>query len=276
MPRRSWSVLSVLSLVALAVPATLAATAAPASAACPVAIVIGLHGVGERPSSSNSSTITHTFSSFQAAAAAAGEPSSSYILDPFTYPVVPVRDFESAAGLKNLSATLDSTQLALVTQVIDLRTACPTSAIELAGYSLGAWIIHMALDNVTLWNDIRAAVYYGDPCWYNSSGGYIGLVRFASATNDDTTLGCPPESVYPYEDQPPPFPVQSWCAYHDPICGQGLSPSFSPANIIHRFSLARNCSTRDGCTHFSYAGSEATTDGGRFLAQEAFGAGSAG
>jgi hypothetical protein len=261
-------VLPVLSLVALTVPATLTGMAVPAEAACPAAIVIGLHGVGEGPSSANSATIAATFKDFQADVTAAGNPSSSYILDPFTYPPVPVSDFNSVAGLKHLANTLDNTVLALATQIIDLKAACPSASIELVGYSLGAWIIQMTLQNTDLWSDVKAVEYYGDPCWYNPSGGYVGLVRFTP--NDGASLGCPDRSAYPYEDQPPPFPAQSLCFGGDPICGQGLNPSKSPANIIARFAAAQACTRKNHCTHYDYTGA-AAKEGAMFLETEAFG-----
>lgn len=262
--------LPVLSLVALTVPATVTATAVTAEAACPAAIVIGLHGVGEDPSSADSKTIEATFADFTADAAAAGHDSSSYILDPFTYPVVPVSDF-SPLGLVDLAKTLNSTVLALATQIIDLKAACPSASIKLAGYSLGAWIIHMTMQNASLWLDVKAAEYYGDPCWYNPSGGYIGLVRFTA--NDGQSLGCPYRGVYPYEDQPPPFPVQSLCFGNDPICGQGLNPSKSKINTARRFLTAAACKTTNHCTHYDYA---AAKEGAAFLEGEAFGSGTAG
>jgi hypothetical protein len=64
--------------------------------------------------------------------------------------------------------------------------------------------------------------------------------------------------------------VQSLCIGRDPVCGQGLNPSMSPANIIARFRLAENCTARDHCTHLDYAGS-AAAEGARFLEGEAFG-----
>jgi hypothetical protein len=266
MAARTLSLLAALSLAALVVPA--AVTAAPAQAAtCPAAIVLGLHGVGEPANSGQSNTIAATFAEFRADATAAHVASSSYNLDPINYPKVNVRDFFSLSVLNSVAVTtVKNTAITLDKSVQAVHTACPAAKIELAGYSLGAWIIQAALQDVTLWSIVSAAEYYGDPCWYNPSGGYIGLVRFTP--NQGENLGCTLEGAYPYEDQPPPFPVQSLCLSGDPVCGQGVT-----TNLAARLAAVATCLVGH-CVHFDYAGTgpaSATAVGGKFLETEAFG-----
>ena len=232
---------------------------------CPTALVVGVHGVGEGPSptiSAVSTTLQDTYNAFVTAAKQQGHTGENF--DPINYRTVTVSDFGTSAGIKGVLTTVESVAGGLNTTLTGITTACPHMSVSLAGYSLGAWIInYMLITYHQLWPHINSVVYYGDPCWYNSSGGYTGLAQqFAG--------GCASKSTYPYPASSKPFPIQSWCANKDPICGQGYSPIL-PSNQL---SAAKNCTTNNGCTHLSYVvgypNSGATVNGGRFLESHAF------
>jgi len=233
--------------------------------ACPKALVIGVHGVGEGPSQTKpdvSITLKHTYYAFTAAASRHGHGGEQF--DPTTYPTVPVSAFGTAGGIKGVLATVKDVAKGLNITLVGLASACPHMSVSLAGYSLGAWIINYTLITYhKIWNHVSAVAYYGDPCWHNSSRGYEGLAR-------KVVGGCAAKSSYPYPASKTPFLMQSWCVNKDPICGQGYNPS----DIAAQLKAAKHCTAQNKCTHFDYKdgypNSGPTVNGGKFLESHAF------
>jgi hypothetical protein len=241
-------------------------TTTPKTAACPAAVVVGVHGVGEGPSSkisAVSTTLQDTYGGFTVAANKQGQPKESF--DPINYPTVPVSKFGTKISLTDLLNTVQKVAAGLNTSLTGLTSACPHMSISLAGYSLGAWIInYMLIGNQQLWPHIASVAYYGDPCY--SSGQYAGLAqRFVG--------GCGPKSTYPYPSSQANFPVHSWCLNKDPICGLGYASSI--AGGTQQLYAAYHCTTSNGCTHFDYVlgypNSGPTVSGGQFLESHALG-----
>jgi hypothetical protein len=244
-------------------------TTTPKTTSCPAAIIIGVHGVGEGPSSSMSAvsaTLQDTYGAFTVAANRQGQPVESF--NPINYRTVSVSDFGTAAKIKAVVLpTVKNVAGSLSTTLTGITRACPNMSVSLVGYSLGAWIInYMLITHQQLWPHINSVAYYGDPCWYNPSGKYTGLAQ-------RVTSWCAPESTYPYPSSQAQFSVKSWCNNLDPICGQGYASSYS--GIKAQFHAALNCTTSDGCTHLDYTSgypdSGPTVSGGQFLESHAFG-----
>lgn len=266
---RYWRIFLGLVVAAFVVPSVVPTPAAKAASTCPSVLVVGLHGVGEGPSPTvpaKSTTIEDTFKAAIRAATNAGV--TGWAIDDVDYQTVPASDFSSAAGVKAVLDVVYKTAVHLEKYLLEpITRVCPGTEIDLVGYSLGAWIINYMLTTFnTEWSHIGAAVFYGDPCWYNSSGGYTGMARYAG--------GCIPESTYPdpISRSSSPFQVLSVCNYHDPICGQGYPPT--PTGIIQQYLGAKACEhappgPTSSCTHYDYTygypSSGSTVKGGQFL-----------
>ena len=263
-----WCIFLGLVVAAFFVPSVASAPAAKA-ATCPSVLVVGLHGVGEGPSPTvpaKSATIEDTFKAVLSDVKHAGQ--SGWSVDDVDYQTVPASDFSSPAGVKAVLDVVYKNAVHLEKYLLEpITSVCPGTEIDLVGYSLGAWIINYMLTTFnTEWSHIGAAVFYGDPCWYNSSGGYTGMAQYAA--------GCIPESTYPdpISSRSSPFQVLSVCNYHDPICGQGYPPT--TIGIIQQYLGAKACEhappgPTSSCTHYDYTygypKSGSTVNGASFL-----------
>jgi len=232
--------------------------------ACPTALVVAVHGVGEGPSSTKpvSTTLKYTYGAFTSAADRQGRTGEYF--DPINYTTVPVSDFGTTAGLKHVFTTVQDVASGLNTTLTGLTSACPAMSISLAGYSLGAWIINYLLITYHgLWPTISSVTYYGDPCWYSPSQGYEGLAR-------KFVGGCADKATYPYPARTTSLRIRSWCLAKDPICGRGYD-SLQP---VKQLLAAKNCTTGNGCSHYDYKNgypsSGPTVEGGDFLESHAF------
>lgn len=265
-----WRVFLGLVAVALFVP-SIAATPAAKASTCPSVLVVGLHGLNEGPSSTismPSATIADTFGAFQNVINKTGPNNTS--TQHANYESLGWDLFTAIGGIQGALTSINSFAGSLESSLESFSSTCPGSGIELAGYSLGAWIINDMLTTYnTEWRYIAAVVLYGDPCWYNPSGGYTGLARHAG--------GCIPESTYPCLSSTcsssPPFLVESWCNSKDPICGQNDNLAQQLAGVAQCITTQPNASGTSPCTHFDYIygypNSGATVYGGQFLASEA-------
>jgi Cutinase len=268
-----WAVMLVPVVAAWLMPTTAATpaahgalTPAAASAACPAAEIIGVHGTGEGPSSTDSTDspeIKATFAAFAADEQKLNEHGAR--LEYYSYPTVSFSDY-LPANWPTLGATIDDDAAQLETELKSFSSSCPDTPISLVGYSLGALLINDMLGSYdNEWNHIDAVELYGDPCWYNPHGGYRGLAQYAAAAG--IRLGCFPQKAYPYRLVSPagfPFAVQSLCISGDPICGQGWPPQAIGGQII-----AATLCPLDRCPHLDYSGVSAD-DGANFLAEDAF------
>jgi hypothetical protein len=149
-------------------------------------------------------------------------------------------------GKGPLIDAVNAGESALQTDVESWITGCQLSQIKIAlvGYSMGAWVINKWLkDHPSEWILISAVVLYGDPCWKNGSD--QGLARLYGIT------GCSPAKNYPYPAPvgllTVPFLTQSWCAYHDPVCGGGYA-SHKQTQLV----AAENCKQGSKCRHLHY------------------------
>jgi hypothetical protein len=236
---------------------------------CPAALVVGLHGVSEGPSptiSKVSVTISDTFSAFKTAAALLhrrGESVDAYAYDTFPVSAFAAKDKKHLLlALNDLVKKVDQTALGLETQLKAISTACPSTSISLVGYSMGAWIVNDMLSSYTAeWPHIKAVVLYGDPCWRNKSGSYIGLARY------EPDIGCMAAASYPLPVSKAPFRATSLCLTADPVCGEGL------ANIVDQLAGVQSC-LKGKCQHFSYGDGfpekGGAVNGGKYLAKYAF------
>ncbi len=271
---RRWPVLLLPATVALVLLATAvpvsAAPAAPvaASTGCPAAVLIGLHGTNEGPSETykkKSPEIEAVFKAFTTDAKALGE--DSFKAQEDGYPFVSSKDY-SVKGIKKVLTTVRRAARQLADAISSYHQLCPGTGFSLVGYSLGAWVINVMLDiHSRVFPFIKAVLLIGDPCWYNPAGPYRGLVRYVQLIGVD--LHCVPFGNYPYPSGSS-FPVQSLCNNKDPICGQGWPLS----DIKQQFDAAGKCADKK-CTHLDYVGG-ATSEGGQFLADNAFGTGGVG
>jgi hypothetical protein len=234
--------------------------------------------MGEGPSSTiagTSATIAYTFSAFSSDTASRGV--TGVKASAFAYPTLSVTDIMSVTGLYDIRSTVTNAAAALTANLQEISAQCPSTPVLLAGYSMGAWIINNMLSvmskNPGKWDNIKAVLLYGDPCWYNSSGKYQGLAREEYA---DT---CGTASTYPYpaSSATVPFKVETLCYGNDPVCGQGFAgDAFLPAFEKQIAFAANNCNytpsatTYGKCPHFYYEvggpKNGATAEGASFLA----------
>lgn len=237
-----------------------------ASAGCPAAEIIGVHGTGEGPSSTNgtdSPEIRATFSAFTADERKLGEHSAR--LEYFAYPT-----YSFAAYLPvnwpALRIIIGSYARALEADLEHFSRSCPGTPVSLVGYSFGALLINdMLTSDSNEWNFLAAVELYGDPCWSDPHRDYRGLAQYAAATG--LRLGCFSGHAYPYPLAHPDglhFLVQSLCNNKDPICGRGWPLYEIDGQII----AAALCAVYN-CPHRSYVGTS-TNDGAEFLAENAF------
>lgn len=250
-------------------PATAPATHAPlvpvaASAGCPAAEIVGVHGTGEGPSSTNgtySPEIKATFAALADDERKLGEHGAH--LDYFAYPTVTFAEYLPVRWLA-LRTTIHYYAGQLEAELEAFSRSCPDTPISLAGYSLGALLIESMLSSHrSEQGSIDAVELYGDPCWYNPHGNYRGLARYAATA--DLQLGCFPEDAYPLVSPTGSHvAVQSLCISGDPICGQGW-----PAYEIGGQVIAAALCGLDKCPHLSYSVASAA-DGADFLAGHAF------
>ncbi len=235
-----------------------------ASAGCPAAEIIGVHGTGEGPSSTDgidSPEIKATFAVFADDEQRLGEHGAR--MDYFAYPTVTFAEYLPVSWLV-LRTTIHDYAGELEAELEAFNRSCPDTPISLVGSSLGALLIDSMLSSYSgTWGFIDAVELYGDPCWYNPHGNYRGLARYAATAG--LRLGCFPEDSYPLVSPAGShFAVESLCISGDPICGQGW-PTYGIGGQI----IAAALCGLDKCPHLSYSVASAG-DGADFLAEHAF------
>jgi hypothetical protein len=248
---------AVLSFTPSAIPATHAALIpAPAAAGCPAAEIIGVHGTGEGPSSTNgtdSPEIRATFSAFVTDEQKLGEHGAR--LAWYAYPTATFAAY-LPVNWPALRITIGNYASELETELEHLSRSCPDTPISLVGYSIGALLINDMLASYhNEWNYLAAVEFYGDPCWSDPQRGYRGLARYAAAAG--LRLGC-------FSDNGSHFQVQSLCHNRDPVCGRGWPFYEIDGQII----AAALCAVY-ACPHRTYVGAT-SKNGAEFLAENAF------
>lgn len=238
----------------------------PASAGCPVAEIVGVHGTGEGPSSTNgtvSPEIKATFSAFATDEQKLGEHGAR--LEYYAYPTVSFAAY-LPVNWPTLRNIIGSYARQLEAELEHFSRSCPDTPISLDGYSLGALLINDMLTSYrNEWNYLDAVEFYGDPCWYNPRRDYRGLAQYAAAVG--LRMGCFSDNAYPYPPASPDgfhFLVQSLCNNKDPICGRGWPLYEIDGQII----AAALCAVYN-CPHRSYVGTTIKY-GAEFLAENAF------
>ena len=217
---------AVLAAVLVVVAALVPAASASASTSCPAALVIGLHGANEGPSSptgtNKSATIGAVFTAFTNEVKKLPNDGTSHSanLHWFPYPVVSYKDLTSPAGLGKAVVTVAAAAGQLYKYVSQQAAACPGTHIAIAGYSMGAWVINYALTNYYYMAGLfDLALFMGDPCWDHVGDGSQGLAQRAEQTTH-AQLGCMGDT-YPYIGFANPYTAQALCYNDDPICGEG-------------------------------------------------------
>ena len=227
------------ALAALLVSA-LMATGPPAPAAAAVTacqpVVWGLHGMGEGPPRSKQYPYSPELFDFDTSGKV---PVLGIPYTPVTASNWDVLDSVSLGPLTDAANDGERTLQYALTSYTKICTPAHTK-IALVGYSMGAWVVNKWLvdhpDERTL---ISAVVLYGDPCWVNGSD--AGLLRLLPSYNP--SHGCLPANNYPYPAPAPggvrEFQVQSWCLYHDPVCGGGYGSLVKKSKRDTRLTLSQ-------------------------------------
>lgn len=254
-----------------ALPTSAASAAARQAPSCPEALIIGLHGAGEGPSptdSQKSATIQATFNAFKAEVKKLPNDgtSHSYRLQWFGYPTVPYSDLTSLSGLGKTVGTVGTVATQLYNYISGQAATCPATHISVVGFSLGAWVINVALtQHYYMAGLLNLVLLEGDPCWSHTGDGSAGLAQRVQEARL-LQLGCLAADTYPYLTFANPFTAQSLCVNKDPICGEG----YSAFTLYQQLTAAKNCSPSNGCPHFDYPSDGAAAEGGRWLADYAF------
>lgn len=185
------------------------AVALAGSAGCPAAEMIGVHGTGEGPSTTDghdSPEIKATFSAFTADERKLGEYGAQ--LDYYPYPTASFADY-LPTNWPELATTIRDYASELGAALESFTSACPATPISLVGYSLGALLINNMLSSYhSEWSYIDAVELYGDPCWYNPRRDYRGLAQYAAKLG--FRLGCFPGTHTPTRWCPRSART-SWC-----------------------------------------------------------------
>ena len=272
------------SAAGLAGSAPAAAAAAPpgpvVGPACPNVMMIAARGSGEQPQPgskygtwSNPAAYTVLDPSYgayygvghfnYAVYTGLANPGSSlrFALNPARYPADPGP--EAFTNLTKFQASAADGAYSIVTEINRARAACGDQLrFVLAGYSQGAWSVHIALyalDAATL-NSISAVVLFGDPEFQPGQvidrGSQNGLGNSGVATPIDVSHRNVPASIRAR--------TASYCLPRDPIC-QGVSPVNGLTAGAAYLGYCQLVNWAEGkCPHTSYFTSGRTSDAAAF------------
>jgi hypothetical protein len=272
------------SAAGLAGSAPAAAAAAPpgpvVGPACPNVMMIAARGSGEQPQPgskygtwSNPAAYTVLDPSYgayygvghfnYAVYTGLANPGSSlrFALNPARYPADPGP--EAFTNLTKFQASAADGAYSIVTEINRARAACGDQLrFVLAGYSQGAWSVHIALyalDAATL-NSISAVVLFGDPEFQPGQvidrGSQNGLGNSGVATAIDVSHRNVPASIRAR--------TASYCLPRDPIC-QGVSPVNGLTAGAAYLGYCQLVNWAEGkCPHTSYFTSGRTSDAAAF------------
>ena len=246
--------------------------------ACPDVMVIAARGSGEQPQPGGkhgtwSNPAAYTFQDtfygvgqFNYTVYTGLENASRqlrFALDPVRYPAD--QALEAATNYKAYEAAAADGAYSIVTEIARVRAACGNQVrFVLAGYSQGAWSVHIALyalDAATL-NSISAVVLFGDP---EFQPGQV-IDRGSQNSLGDSGLATPIDVNHRNVPVSLRAKTASYCLPHDPIC-QGISPisGVSPPGVAYlAYCWAVNWAPGK-CPHTSYLTSGKTSDAAAFV-----------
>jgi len=249
-----------------------AAAATPSSVvdgpACPDVMVIGARGTNEDPDNWHSlpayakdpshgvgATVYSMYRQLKTA-----NPRLVFSLEPAVYPTIFGKDL--AAFLQNAVQYLRYPQigaLSIAQEILDTDTICGPGNVHyiLAGYSLGAWAVHDAvnkLDPAPL-SEIAGVALFGDPLFLplssidQTNDIWPGLAVLA----DPGDVGIPPSpaSVSAH--------TGSWCFISDPVCQAFVSPVWqaeAAACVADAVAIAHGLPAVLPCAHLDYPDAE--------------------
>ena len=185
-----------------------------------------------------------------------------FALDPARYPADPAGEILS--NLPAFKASAADGAYSIVTEITRVRAACGDRVrFVLAGYSQGAWSIHIALyalDTAAL-NSISAVVLFGDPEFQPGQaidrGSQSGLGNSGVATPIDVSHRNVPASLRAR--------TASYCLPHDPVC-QGISPVSGLSAAAAYLANCKLVNWAEGkCPHTSYFTSGRTSEATAFV-----------
>jgi len=254
-----------------------AATPTPAQVldgpACPDVMVIAARGTNEAPSNTESQTASaYTTDQYHGAGQTlftmygelkSANPNLTFSLDPVVYATAAphgnsllVLAESTAQYLGDASDGADN--ISDVIQATDLVCGHTVHYI-LAGYSLGAWAVHDALNQLSpaQLGEIVGVALFGDPKFqpgqpfvraFKSQDTYHGVAYYAIQQADNTI----PDAIVPQ--------TGSWCLPADPFC------QFQYNHLLTWSNELQSCLNKSAaCAHFQYATDGLTVSAASFL-----------
>jgi hypothetical protein len=231
-----------LSTLAATAPPIAAATRSAAASSCDTTpVFFGLHGMREGPNAPGGTTYKLSpeiqgldYEQNLISGAVLDDLVPYTTVDPSLWDLIPPTATHVAEDVAKLLLAVNDGENALQNALMSYIKGCTLGQVKIAlvGYSMGAWVINMWLnDNPGEWILIKAVVLYGDPCWIH--GADKGLVRAAGVAGVADIVGCSSAKAYPYPAPrgiytKVPFLTQSWCVGGDPVCGGGYAGNLAP------------------------------------------------
>ena len=237
---------------------------------CPDVMVIAARGTGEEPLSNQGSLSGYTGLANHGAGdtlwdmyhtyLTALRPDLTFSLIPVIYPVPSLSSLSKiASALLNYESDARSGGSDIVLDIRSTDAECGhTVRYVLAGYSVGAWAVHDALNALSpaQLNEVAGVVLFGDPKFVP---GQPFIRAFAAL---DVNHGV--AALVDKQNNTIPGPVQadtgSWCFPDDPVC------QFLTDRLVWTTEIT-NCATAQAakCAHLQYTNQE-TQEAAKFLA----------
>lgn len=237
--------------------------------ACPDVMVIGARGTNDGPTTNPNSLPAYAKDQYHGVGATiysmygqlvTANPKLIFSLEPAVYPTI--------FGVKGLSTFLQNVGQSaqylgdaqtgansIAQEIRDTDTACgPHVDYILAGYSLGAWAVHDALELLPdKLGEIIGVALFGDPLFSPT----LPIVRDYQASDSLPGLAAP---FYPADTGIPSglyAETGSWCFPSDPVCQASPSPAWQVEAAACVADAALNQPKLLPCSHFDYPGAEA-------------------
>jgi hypothetical protein len=234
---------------------------------CPDVMVIAARGMGEPPKGSagtNPSNYTNgngaggTLTSLYSALVNSRK-DLTFSLEPVVYPV-PDLSWKDLLTLTQFEPDAQKGAANIVDDILQTDTACShTVRYVLTGYSLGAWAVHEALNELSQLKpsplgEVAGVALFGDPKFLPNQPidkDFVDLdTNYGMATGVDKTDNNVPAAVVAY--------TGSWCFPDDPVC-QVLKD-----RAAWLWELKTCASGSASCGHFQYVNQE-TQEAAAFL-----------
>jgi hypothetical protein len=138
-------------------------------------------------------------------------------------------------------------------EMVKWRGRCRSTRFVIAGYSQGAWIVDKFLrQHPEQKKHIAGIALLGDPQWV--SGIDAGLAKLFGTWGVSN----------PYFPKGIGSRMQSWCNFHDPICGRGFASRYGTDAVRGVQLTAAGICAVAKCPHYTYRPTARTA--GQFLA----------